>query len=258
MPVRNIISIAFERWDEKIKNLFINEFVKAYNRTNNTDYHITSESLKDEQDFDFTLENSNGNLLKMQHTFAGADADEYIHPKLANLFVNKLRESTKDVNNISIHIGFKKVLEKKKEALLLAVDVEKIVRKIIKDNGIIKPTEMTTPLFRYRRTDDSSPEVSNNIENYLNSLEVYSNKYQGVSFGYGLVISAMTSEDRADRAICSKENHYSNPEDLILIIHYNEPFYDHFLPFIKEDYSNSRFGGIWIYDAWGDRFILTK
>ena len=66
IPVRNITSIAFERWDEKIKNSFVDGFAKEYNLTNNNDYRITNESFKDEQDFDFTLKNSKGSITRIK------------------------------------------------------------------------------------------------------------------------------------------------------------------------------------------------
>ena len=80
-----------------------------------------------------------------------------------------------------------------------------------------------------------------------------------MSLGYGGKPRAMLDDmTRASMAIGHKEEHYSNPEDIVLIVHYNTPFFDVFTSSIKSEHASSPFKGIWAYAAFEDRFILIK
>ena len=139
IPTRLVINIAFEKWDKPAKEELVEKFKKAYNSVKNTDYQITANSLIDYQDFDFTLTDEAGDVLKVQHTFAGAiPSEEYVDPKMQDLLKTILLDKSKDVKNLFVSVGFKKFLETKAEAISIAEGIEKFVRDFIKKEGEIK------------------------------------------------------------------------------------------------------------------------
>ncbi|MCL5011834.1 MAG: hypothetical protein M1320_00205 [Patescibacteria group bacterium] len=250
---------AFEKWPKKDQERFITKFCDSYNFEKRTDYRMTPESLKDAQDYDFTLVSGNNKSLKVQHTFAAADPEsEYVGPKLQYAVITKLRNDLKQLKNIHIILGFKKIQNKSK-ASTLADEIKRIVNDTVGQNGET-PTNELTPLFHYRWTDESKPVVTEMIKELLTSLDIIYSRSDQITFGYvGPVNSVMADDVRADEAINKKKKHYSDPHDVILIVHYNSPFFgDFFEPVIKEKHSKSSFGGVWLFDAWKDRFIFIK
>jgi hypothetical protein len=251
-------SDAFERWPEAIKLRFVGDFRDAYNTQRGTSYQITAASLRDEQDYDFTLANGK-DALKVQHTFAAADPEnEYVGPKLQAAIIAKLNSDLKHLKNIHTHISFKRI-QNKNEASVLTEEIEKVVNGLV-GSGKLTPSAELESIFHYRWTATSNPSVSPTISNFLTELRIYSSPYDNVTFGYGGQSVAMMSDDmRANQAIEKKEGHYSDPHDIVLVVHYNFPlFREFFEPVIKQKHSGSPFGGVWLFDAWKDKFIFIK
>jgi len=249
---------AFEKWSEETRFRFVGDFRDAYNTEQGTCYQITDASLKDAQDYDFTLTDGK-EILKIQHTFAAADPEnEYIGPKLQTAIITKLYSDLKHLKNVFVNIGFKNI-QSKKDACILTTEIENIINNLINSRRLGPSTELKS-VFHYRWTDELKPTVSQYISDFLTELSVYSSPYDQITFGYGGQSVAMMSDDvRADKAIRKKEGHYANPQDIILIVHYNFPFFgDFFEPAIKQKHSESPFKGVWIFDAWKDKFILIK
>ncbi len=253
-----VTSEAFEKWTEQNQVRFVNDFCDSYNAKNGTNFRVISDSLKDQQDFDFTL-SCGRDTLKVQHTFAAADPrDEYIGPKLQAAVVAKLNNDLRHRKNISVVIGFRDIKDKK-DAESLAADIEKVIN-VLADSGQLKKTKELESRFHYRYTNVSNPPVPKNIASHLTELRIYSSPYDQITFGYGgPVIATMPDDTRADLAIGKKELHYSDPSDLILIVHYNFPFFgDFFEPIIRDKHTASSFKGVWIFDAWKDKFVFIK
>ena len=148
-------SDALEKWPEEVKLRFVGDFRDAYNGERGTNYQITTVSLKDAQDYDFTL-TSGKDVLKVQHTFAAADPEnEYVGPKLQAAIIAKLNSDLRHLKNIHIGISFKKI-QNKNEASVLTEEIKKVVNGLV-GSGKLTPSAELESIFHYRWTATSNP-----------------------------------------------------------------------------------------------------
>lgn len=251
---------AFERWPDADKARFVKLFADAYNAEKGTAFEIYLDTFIDADDFDFTLRDSANRVLKVQHTFAAADPEiEYVGEKLQNATFANIRARLSGLKNLYISLSLQRPLKNKKEAETLVIDIERAVRAAC-NNTSPEPTESMASLRKWSFTDGTAPADLGSIPSLLRRIEIYSLKLDGVVVGGGGPTVGMMADDaRADMAIEKKENHYASPADIVLIVHYNAPVLGSFYePIIRESHGGSPFGGIWLYDAWGNRFIFIK
>jgi|GEM_PF-2883399 len=260
IPTRMVTDIPFEKWDTKAKSDLVEKFRESYNLAHGSNYQVTKDTFTDKDDFDFTLQDDSRNILKVQHTFAGAvAAEEYVDPKRQREMEDMLKEKLKDVKNLFLSYGFKKFLATKQETEKLAENVATFLRDFVEKQGGVEPTERLTPLFEYRYVEDRPMEILEPIREYFSHFDIYSNNSEGLILGSGGKPRAMLADNtRAAMAIGQKEEHYSNPEDIVLLIHHNFPFFEIFVPSMKAEHAGSPFKGIWTYAAWTDKLILIK
>ncbi len=245
----------FEKWSHDQKTEFVMEFKKDYNKKNNEAYEITQDTLKEKPDYDFVLFKKN-EKIKVQHTFAGAESEkEYVIPKLGNEIIASLIEKTKDLKNISVHLNIYNPPKKREEKDALVYWINDIIRlKVGRYNCL--------SYFSYDKEDAGYIE---RIKKYVDDFVVRQSESDKPIFSWSTStkeFSAVLGEDiRFEMAVGSKEQKYSNPEDLVLIVDYNIlgiSENNYYIPIIKNNAKNSNFLQIWIHNGWGSEFIKIK
>lgn len=249
-----INSGKFEIWSFGRKTEFAVAFAKGFNSEYGTNFAVFEESFEDAQDYDFRLRDiKTKEVLKVQHTYAGADEkSEYVRPNNIKETVNLLLEKLADFKELVLSINFSNPpetdTEKQKVADLLAA--------IVVNNGHYRHPV----LYRYNNENHIYGDL---IGKYLKSFEIIPHKglnRVGVMYSFGAT-SAMLDNERVDIAVARKEEHYANPEDIVLIVDCNKvSFFDITTLAIRLGQQNRKFFGIWIYDGWADddRFIKIK
>lgn len=241
----------FEKWSEESKNKFIKEFIKELNQTHQTDFVITKDSLIDNQDYDFSLCQGK-KILKVQHTFMYLKDKEYIKDKNINELINQTQKELEGLKGIFIFVNFNKLPITRENTHKLVHFLSSYIKLIVKENN--------NTLFRYIARDEVYLKI---IKQWVDWLEIKSINHPRFVLAYGshnyndCVI--MWDTERIKMTL-SKKSKYSNPEDLVLLIHNNSkfPVEDMFFDPIIKLCSNEKFQEIWLYDDNGKKFIQLK
>jgi hypothetical protein len=247
---------AFEKWNVVSKETFIRHFCEAFNSSERENFEYRSEgaSIGNNFDYDFYVESPSLKKLKVQHTLALDDkalTKHLVSGRTQEKIIALIKNDIADLKDLFVSIGFNSVPTRPQEIEALALRVSTLIR-YVNDH----PNNFF--LFSYRQREDV---MIDSIKPWIRKVQIGVIESPKVLFIYsGEAFTQPMKEDiQLSRAVVRKENNYGEPDDLILVVHFNSmPIWDVLIPDMRDGHKNSSFFGIWIYEEWKNKFIKIK